>query len=92
MDTETAYENLANAIVLQAVKDYRSAKAMQRIDPKDYSARGRIGVIRKFFRSDWFRTLTDIDGEWLIRKLDEEAAHDNKGVIAIISPEQGNRA
>ncbi len=83
MDTETAYENLANAIVLQAVKDYRSAKAMQRIDPKDYSARGRIGVIRKFFRSDWFRTLTDIDGEWLIRKLDEldeEAAHDGKRV------------
>lgn len=92
MDTETAYENLENAIVLQAVKDYRSAKAMQRIDPKDYSARGRIGVIRKFFRSDWFRTLTDVDGEYLIRKLDKEAENDNKGTVTAISPKQRNRA
>lgn len=65
MDTETAYENLANAIVLQAVKDYRAAKKRKNS--------ANIGIIRKFFRSDWFRTLTDIDGEWLIRKLDEEA-------------------
>ena len=65
MDTETAYENLANAIVLQAVKDYRAAKRT--------GNSGRIASIRRFFRSDWFGTLTDIDGEWLIRKLDEEA-------------------
>ena len=40
MDTETAYENLANAIVLQAVKDYRAAKRCRN--------GGSIGVIRKF--------------------------------------------
>jgi hypothetical protein len=85
MDTETAYENLANAIVLQAVKDYRTAKRFRN--------GGSIGVIRKFFRSDWFRTLTNIDGEWLIRKLDEEAAHDkNRMVQQGMGIRQGNQS
>ena len=84
MDTETAYENLANAIVLQAVKDYRNAKMC--------GNGSLIGSLRKFFRSDWFKALTDIDGEWLIRQLDKEAKHDNKGVIATVSLEQGDRA
>lgn len=73
MDTETAYENLANAIVVQAVKDYRAAKRT--------GNSGRIASIRRFFRSDWFGTLTDIDGEYLIRKLDKEAAHDKNRMV-----------
>jgi hypothetical protein len=84
MDTETAYENLANAIVEQAVKDYRAAKRT--------GNSGRIASIRRFFRSDWFGTLTDIDGEYLIRKLDKEAENDNKGTVTAISPKQRNRA
>jgi hypothetical protein len=84
MDNETAYENLANAIVLQAVKDYRAAKRT--------GNSGRIASIRRFFRSDWFGTLTDIDGEYLIRKLDKEAENDNKGTVTAISPKQRNRA
>ena len=84
MDTETAYENLANAIVEQAVKDYRAAKRT--------GNSGRIASIRRFFRSDWFRTLTDVDGEYLIRKLDKEAENDNKGTVTAISPKQRNRA
>jgi hypothetical protein len=84
MDAETAYENLANAIVLQAVKDYRAAKRT--------GNSGRIASIRRFFRSDWFGTLTDVDGEYLIRKLDKEAENDNKGTVTAISPKQRNRA
>jgi hypothetical protein len=73
MDTETAYENLANAIVVQAVKDYRAAKRT--------GNSGRIASIRRFFRSAWFGTLTDVDGEYLIRILDEEAAHDKNRMV-----------
>jgi hypothetical protein len=73
MDTETAYENLANAIVLQAVKDYRAAKRT--------GNSGRIASIRRFFRSDWFGTLTDVDGEYLIRKLDKEAENDKNRMV-----------
>ena len=61
----TPYENLANAIVLQAVKDYRQREAPH-----------EISEIEAFFRSDWFHVLTQIDGEWLIRKLRKEKAHE----------------
>ena len=83
-DIDECYENLANAIVVQAVKDYRAAKRT--------GNSGQIASIRRFFRSDWFGTLTDIDGEYLIRKLDKEAENDNKGTVTAISPKQRNRA
>ena len=58
------YENLANAIVIQAVSDYRMAK-------KSRNKRVEAEVLR-FFRSQWFGVLTEIDPEYLIRRLDEE--------------------
>ena len=54
-------ELLANAIILQAVKDYRHA----------YSPQTRA-EIKRFFRSEWFRALTRLDGEMLITKLENE--------------------
>ena len=58
------YEELANAIILQAVKDYR--KALK------HDERGRKREIERFFRSGWFSILTNISGEMLIRKLRAE--------------------
>lgn len=55
------YENLANAIVLQAVKDYRLT-----------DDEAELAEIESFFRSDWFGVLTDVDPEYLIRKLRKE--------------------
>lgn len=58
------YKELANAIILQAAKDYR--KALK------YDARGRKREIERFFRSEYFSTLTNISGEMLIQKLKAE--------------------
>ena len=58
------YKELANAIILQASKDYR--KALK------YDERGRKREIEKFFRSEWFAILTNISGEMLIQKLRAE--------------------
>lgn len=58
-------ENLCNAIVLAAVKDYRTALAKK----KNYD---EIASIERFFRSDWYKVLTKIDGEFLIAKIREE--------------------
>ena len=58
---DTPYENLANAIILQAVKDYRLHD-----DEKE------LVSIERFFRSGWFNTLTSIDPEMLIAKLRKE--------------------
>ena len=55
------YENLANAIVLQAVKDYRLT-----------DDEAELAEIEHFFRSDWFGVLTDVDPEYLIRRLRKE--------------------
>ena len=55
------YEELANAIVLQAVKDYRLND-----DERE------LASIERFFRSGWFNTLTSIDSEMLIAKLRKE--------------------
>ena len=54
-------ELLANAIILQAVKDYRHT----------YSPQQRA-EIKRFFRSEWFRALTRLDGEMLITRLENE--------------------
>ena len=54
-------ELLANAIILQAVKDYRHT----------YSPQCRA-EIKRFFRSESFRALTPLDGEKIIAKLENE--------------------
>lgn len=66
------YEALANAIILQAAKDYRAARKKQKYYPKNKDAKLMVEDLEKFFRSDWFAALTSIDGELLLRKLQEE--------------------
>jgi hypothetical protein len=78
MNIDDAHENLANAIVEQAVKDYRIAKK------KGDSS--KIASLRRFFRSEWFGVLTMVDPEWLISKLEREfkkrgAAHDKNRMV-----------
>ena len=55
------YELLADAIVIQAVKDYRGAKSQ--------AVRNEV---EDFFLSDWFFCLTNANGHRLIRKLEQE--------------------
>lgn len=55
------YELLANAIIIQAVKDYRHT----------YSPQGRA-EIKRFLRSEWFRVLTRLDGEMILERLENE--------------------
>lgn len=66
------YEKLANAIILQAVKDYRAAKRKLKRNPRNHLAQSEVDSIERFFRSQWYECLTEVDGEMLIRKLQEE--------------------
>lgn len=67
-----SFERLANAIVLQAVKDYR--KALKRVarHPKGRDGLAAKNECERFFRSGWFSVLTGIDSEMLMRKLQME--------------------
>jgi len=69
MSEITNYENFANAIILQAVKDYRMALKCLKANPKNRTARADKDEIDRFFRSQWFKVLTSVDGEMLIRSL-----------------------
>jgi len=71
-NTEDPYTGLANAIILQAVKDYRDANKRLSRGRANKDAEIKKQEILNFFRSDWFGVLTEIDPEMLIRKLDEE--------------------
>lgn len=76
------YVNLANAIVEQAAKDYLMYKKRLYIlgdddDPNEIRGeviryRDKLNDVRKFFKSKWYKTLTDLNVEMLVRKLDEE--------------------
>lgn len=67
-----SYERLANAIVLQAVKDYRTALKRVARHPKDRDGLAAKNECERFFRSSWFSVLTGIDPEMLMRKLQME--------------------
>ena len=55
------YENLANAIILRAVEDYRLTDNEK-----------ELKEIEAFFRSDWFAVLTRLNPDLLIKKLRKE--------------------
>ena len=59
---ETPYTSLAIAIVEKAMLDYKIAYASG-----DETA---IKELRRFFRSDWFDFLSDLDGEVLMAQIE----------------------
>lgn len=66
------YEKLANAIVIQAAKDYHTARRKLKRNLRNQDAAAEVDSIERFFRSQWYTVLTEVDGELLIRKLREE--------------------
>ena len=69
------WQKLANAIVEQAVKDYRMEQAHIKANPQnsDYT-KAEAWKLERFFRSDWFEVLTDVDGRLILSRLKKEAA------------------
>lgn len=73
---EENYQALANAIIVQAVKDFKPAYRRLKRHPNDKLAQDTVREITKFFCSDYFCTLSDLDGPALlnriIREMDEK--------------------
>jgi hypothetical protein len=84
------YESLANAVIVQAVKDYRQAihflnrhphtpdldteeakkdKRKNALRNKIIKSEGERDSIERFFRSEWFELLSNLDGEVLLDKV-----------------------
>ena len=63
------WEDLANAIILQAVEDYRDACDALRRRPDLWFQEKRKCSLEQFFRSRWFRTLSAVDAESLLEEI-----------------------
>ncbi len=66
------YQKLANAIILQAVKDFRAAYRRLKRFPKDRAAQSEVRDITKFFCSHYFEVLTTLNGPFLLQKIIDE--------------------
>lgn len=66
-----AWEDLANAIILSAVRDYKRALLHLKRNPDSQSAKRAVEREEQFFYSSWFEVLTDLDPSYLIRKMKE---------------------
>ena len=67
----SGYDALANAIIIQAVQDYRSAQIKLRKEPDNDAAAKTLQEIEAFFQSKWFGLLSELNGEKLLQKLKE---------------------
>ena len=63
-------EDLSNAIILQAVNDYRSALAGGSVNGRD--SKSVIAECERFFQSEWFNSLTNIDSKYLMETIRKE--------------------
>jgi hypothetical protein len=84
------YESLANAIIVQAVKDYREAlhflkrhphtpdidteeakedKRKRALREKIIQNEGERDDVERFFHSGWFESLSNLDGDALMRQV-----------------------
>ena len=69
---EENYKALANAIIMQAVKDFRAAYKRKLRFSEDNKANKDIREITGFFCSQYFQILTDLDGPMLLKKIIEK--------------------
>ena len=81
------YQCLVNALIIQAVKDYRKAIRFLKHhphtpeldnDPQQNTLRDKViknenerDAAERFFRSGWFEMLSSLDGEVLLKKVCE---------------------
>ena len=68
------YEALGNAVVLQAVKDYRDAVNKLHRGKKNISAEFTKQECEKFFESQYFNEFTNLDGKALLSNLQKEVS------------------
>ncbi|MBQ8837552.1 MAG: hypothetical protein IJ002_08645 [Clostridia bacterium] len=63
------YEALANAIVEQAVVDYKKALRYAYMHPYDEGYAADVKEVENFFSSPWYQLLTDLDSEFLMERI-----------------------
>lgn len=81
----TPYNILANAIIIQAVSDYRDSLRGKRAY-RFVSVDDMLKDCERFFESEWFTILSKIDGVQLMRRLQEEYQNESKSCTKYKKP------
>lgn len=81
-----ACERLAEAIILQAVEDYRKALRRRSRTQDKMLVFGRLMECERFFRSQWFGVLTDVNGKTLMQSLKDEHERERGRREALFAP------
>ena len=68
------WEALVQAIILQAVEDYRKCRRLVRRKPNQFEAQKMIREVERFLRSEWFKQLSAADGNMILEQLKKEVA------------------
>ena len=87
--SKSKYKHLANAVILQAVSDYRKSLRGERAY-LHMSVEDMKKDCERFFQSEWFSILTKIDGRQLMRKLQEEYYNESNSYPKYKSPNRNN--
>lgn len=81
---QRAYENLGNAVVEQAAKDYRQFRKIPRRKKKkptkgtSVDTRWNLEEVTKFFKSSRINLFTGLDGMGILRMLEDEYERNHK--------------
>jgi len=66
------YQTLANAIIIQAAKDYKTALKYNAHSPMEIEHSVSIKDLERFFCSEWFSVLSTVDGKSLMNRIKSE--------------------
>lgn len=83
------YERLGNAVVRQAVRDWRSSTRKLKRNPGNYEAKRIKKECEQFFLSQYFDMYTDLDGRALLDKLRKEGNRgrndaDHQNIVMVV--------
>ena len=70
------WEDLANAIIISAVKDYVNAYRRILRHPDNKPAREEMRKLERFFLGELYAKLTDLDPQYLLDRIKEEVEND----------------
>ena len=72
----SSYRDMAGAIVVQAARDYRRALQMLKKNPKNEKAQMTKDEVERFFFSEWYQVLCEVEPTVVIREIRREVDYE----------------
>ncbi len=66
---DQAWEDLANAVIIQAIEDYGHALRCIKRHPENEAAQRDADRLERFFYGQWFELLTNMEPNYLLPRL-----------------------